>query len=202
MSGTKENKANMVGVLPSLGADPIPVRLAEEAEGAGMIEKNEVRMVGVLPSQGADPILVSGMLYPSPLSIPPPAFIPRFDTYNWDNAALSLKNRTALTTQYFYAPVYLPNGVTVSELTLYGYRDDALAVMSLSLYRIDHTGGAVLMGDVNADWIVGDGSGSDSPMALPTVDNVNYSYILSLVLDPNDSVNDVKFFGGTLDFTA
>lgn len=48
----------MIGVLPSQGADPIPVRLSTEAAGAGMIEKNEVRMIGVLPSQGADPIPV------------------------------------------------------------------------------------------------------------------------------------------------
>jgi len=49
----------MFGVLPSQGADPIPVRLAETPAGGGMIETNKIRMVGVLPSQGADPIPVS-----------------------------------------------------------------------------------------------------------------------------------------------
>ena len=59
MGITEKNQVKMIGVLPSQGADPIPVRLSTEAAGAGMIEKNQVRMVGVLPSQGADPILVS-----------------------------------------------------------------------------------------------------------------------------------------------
>ena len=58
MPTIEKNEVRMVGVLPSQGADPIPVRLSTEAAGAGMIEKNEVRMVGVLPSQGADPIPV------------------------------------------------------------------------------------------------------------------------------------------------
>lgn len=65
MPTNEKNQVRMFGVLPSQGADPIPVRLATEEAGDGMIEKNQVRTVGVLPVQGADPILVSGISAPT-----------------------------------------------------------------------------------------------------------------------------------------
>lgn len=192
----------MVGALPSQGADPIPVRLSTEAAGAGMIEKNEVRMVGVLPSQGADPIPVSGMLYPSPISFPPAGFSPRFDTYDWQIMATVIKNRAILTAQYFYSAVFLPHGVTVTKFTLYAYRDDVLSEIDIALYRIDRVTGTVLMAHAVANWSDGYGSRYDDIITSAVIDNVNYSYLISLHINPNNSVDDVGYTGGKIDFTA
>jgi len=198
----EENQVKMVGVLPSQGADPIPVRLSTESAGAGMIEKNQVRMVGVLPSQGADPIPVSGMLYPSPIALPHNAFIPQSDTIQYTLYTSVLVSRLLLTSQVFFAPVFLPDGVTVTKLTLFGYRDDAASVFSITLYRNDRADGNVIMGTVIADWTTGYSSKYDDSIASALIDNDDYQYVVYVTIDPNDSIWDVRFSGVKIEFTA
>lgn len=165
-------------------------------------EKNEVRMFGVLPSQGADPIPVSLDAYGAdPLSVPPSAFKPTVDTDDWSDGGVYLINRVALAEQNYYAPIYFPDKVTVTALTLYGYRDLAAAAMSLALYRMDRIGGATLMASVIANWIGGYSHLSDSTITAPIIDNVNYQYVLYLSLDPSIAVLEVRFSGATITFS-
>lgn len=192
----------MIALLPSSGADPIPVRLAAEAAGGGMIEADRIRMIGVLPSEGADPIPVSGLLYPSPLSISPAAFTPIFDTYDWYITQHTVKNRAGLVIQYYAAPVNLPHGVTVTKVTLYGYRDDNLSTMALTLYQTDRETNRPSMAGIIADWIDGYGSKYDDTINLAVIDNENYSYGFLLILTPNDAVEDCYFTGAKIEFTA
>jgi len=202
MPTKEQNEVRMVGVLPSQGADPIPVRLSTEAAVAGMIETNEVEMIGVLPSQGADPIPVSGMLYPSPITISAAAFGPYRDTYDYFIAIEGLGNRTALSQQDYHASICLPHGVTVTKVTLYGYRDDGLATLRLLLRRTGRVGDIATMSDITAGWTTGWSSAYDDSITNPLIDNDDYSYGVVGILDPNDSVLDVKFSGVKVEFTV
>jgi hypothetical protein len=138
----------------------------------------------------------------SPISIPPSAFVPYYDTYDWAIIRQTLKNRTALTTQYFVAPVYFPQGVVTTKVIFYAYRDDAASVISLVLSRAGRTGGLVGMIALVADWTTGWSSINTTTIAYATVDNDLYSYVLRLRVDPNDSVDDVAFSGVVIEFTG
>ena len=138
--------------------------------------------------------------FPKPLPIPPSAFVAAEDTFDWRFTATDLENRTQLTLSSFYAPVVLPQGVTVKKLTLYGFRDDALASMQLELLRNDRVGGHTTMAQIVADWITGHSSGYDDTITSPEIDNENYDYCLGLQLDPNDAVTDVCLTGALIEW--
>ena len=131
--------------------------------------------------------------YPKPLSIGPPGFVPQEDTYDWLIVGGTLKNRAVLTEQLFSCPILLPHGVTVTKLTLYGFRDDGLATLMVTLQRATTIGATEPMTSKTADWTTGDSSGESTAILNPVIDNNNYAYFLTLQLDPNDSVEDVKF---------
>jgi len=138
----------------------------------------------------------------SPISVTPAAFKPRLDTDDWHLIDTGLKNRAALTVQTFYANVAFPNGVTVSKVTLYGHRDDAASAMSIILKRIDRVENDATMATCTSDWTDGTGSIYDDSIANAVIDNSSYSYILQLSLNPNDTINDVRFTGAMIDFTG
>ena len=138
----------------------------------------------------------------SPISISPPAFLPRYDTQDWFCHQYILKNRASLLIQYFSAPIIFPPGVTVTKLTLYGDRNDALAVLMLQLLKNTRNGGGITMAQVTADWITGVSSGYDDSITDPVINNNLYSYALDVTLNPNDSVNDVVFLTAKIEFTG
>ena len=138
--------------------------------------------------------------FPKPLAINGAAFVPSDDTHQWTIQANLLLNRVTLEFQNFWAPVYLPQGAKITKITMYGYRDDVLATMECVLLRVDNLGDVISMGWVTADWTDGNGSGYDDTISPDTIDNENYSYGLNLKLDPNDDVQDVKFFRFVIDW--
>lgn len=138
----------------------------------------------------------------SPLSIPPAAFVPRSDEQDWLISHDSLHNRVTLESQTFYTPIVLPHGVTISKLTLYGDRDDDLALLRLTLTRDDLAGAFDVMAEITADWITGYSSKYEDTILYPTIDNANYSYSLKVQLTPNDSINDVKFVFAKIEFAG
>lgn len=138
----------------------------------------------------------------SPISIPPSSFRFRSSLYDFFLSQDVLKNLTSLSMQYFYAPLILPNGVTITKITLYGYRDDVDAALTLILYRSDRQGSSDNMGGAISNWTDGWGSRYDVSINNPVVDNANYSYTLRVVLDPNDSVEDVQLSGVKIEFTG
>lgn len=178
-------------------------------------------IIAVLTAAGIDPLAASGdtrtqlataiqalilintnlIAAHSPVSIHPAAFIPLDDAEDWDVTAVRLANRASLNLQGFYAPVILPHGVTVTKVTLYGYRDDAAASMLLRLRRTDRQGSNDIMALAQANWTDGYNSIYDDTIASALIDNENYSYSLELQLNPNDSVNDVRFTGAKIAFT-
>ena len=138
----------------------------------------------------------------SPISIGPPLFQPRYDTYDWSLRSFSLQNRTVLTMQSFEAHLFFPNGITLTKVTLYGFRDDSSAYLSLYLFRVDRVGAQTEMAAVNALWTDGNNSAYDDSISFATINNNNYAYVLELEIYPNDSVDDIKFYGAKIDFTG
>ncbi|MBA7495770.1 hypothetical protein ES702_06359 [subsurface metagenome] len=138
----------------------------------------------------------------SPLSISPAAFGPYLDTYDYMIGYDQLRNATSLELQSFVAPLILPDGVTVTKMTLYGNREDALAEMSISLYRFTEGVAAGQMAVVIADWTSGYSSGYTETIANPTIDNANYGYGFNLQLDPNDDVTEVNFRRVKIEFAG
>jgi len=138
----------------------------------------------------------------SPLAIPTSAFHPQLDTYDWTNTGNTLNNRTSLTRQDFNAPLYFPDGVTLTTLTLHAYRDDASSALGIYLYRLANDAGFTEIASVIAGWTNGYGSKSDTSINHATIDNVNYHYALQARITPNDSVNDVKIYAVKIYFTG
>ena len=138
--------------------------------------------------------------FPKPLVIGPPAFQSGYDTQDWDLNEKWLKNRTSLSIQYFHAPVILPHKARIKKLTLNGYRDDALAAMSLFLRRFNKIDSSVDMAQVIADWTIGHSSGYDDTINYDVIDNENYAYSLYVAIEPNDAVEDVYFECATIEW--
>ena len=138
--------------------------------------------------------------FPKPLVIGHPNVLPMDDTEDWSCSEPFLRKNAILAGTAYYAPVILPQGARVTKLTLYAFRDDALATLELTMKRVDNVGTVVIMATVNATWTDGAGSGYDDSIDDDVIDNENYSYLLRLVLTPNDSVTDVRFYRGVIDW--
>ena len=149
-----------------------------------------------MPHVGNFPIIY----YPKPLPIGPSAFDPDLDTHDYERANAFLRNRAALTQQEFHAQVVLPEGVTVTKVTLFGYRIDALASMFARLVHQDRVGNEVIMSTLTVDWSDGYGSVEDTSITDPTINNGAYDYVLYLAIDPNDDVTEVMFTGALIDW--
>lgn len=137
----------------------------------------------------------------SPISIHPAAFVPRYDTQDWKIQTDYLMNRVVVGLQRFYAPVVFPDGVAVTKLTLFGYRDIATADMLLSLLRNNREGVENSMASVTADWIDGYGSKYDNTIANALISTSSYGYCLYLTLDPDSTPDEIKLTGVEITFS-
>jgi len=138
----------------------------------------------------------------SPISIPATAFIPALDTYAFVMESRFLYNRGVLSEQIFYAPLYFPHAVTITKLTLYGYRIDAAAIMTLILQLTDRGTTTVDMATVTANWTTGYSNLSDETISFALIDNTTRGYMLKLILNPNDSDSEIRLSGAMIDFTG
>jgi hypothetical protein len=138
----------------------------------------------------------------SPMSIPASCFVPWVDTYDFTRNNIQLRSRVSLTLQIFAAGLIFLNSITISKLTLFGYRDDGASTLRIRLLRSDFAGAVVTVADVIADWTDGYGSIYDASIDYAVVDIVNYFYTLELRIEPNDSVFDVRLLAAQIEFTG
>jgi len=138
----------------------------------------------------------------SPIIIPALSFLPGQDDTEYIRAAHYIHNRTSLLATPYFAPVFFPNGVTVTKITIYGYRNDNLANIMVNLSRSNMAGSQDFLTSLVADWFSGWSSMYDDSISYSLIDNTSYAYLLSLSLNPNDDVGDVRLSGVKIDFTG
>lgn len=173
------------------GSDPIvlPGDITDDQN----LQWNGTKFVGAAAGAGGDSF--------SPLSINPLQFHPLDDTVDYYCHGGELRRRAALGYGTYYAPVVLPNNVTVTKLTLYAYRDDVNATLNIRLYRVTHSGTSVSMANVTASWTNGDGTAFDDSIDYAGIETETYSYFIYCYIDPNDDVDDVKLTGVKIEFS-
>jgi len=195
--GTDEiSIADLAGVSTELAAHALLPTVHQDAPDLILTHK------GIASAHHAKYTDVEARASFSPLAINYSAFMPVYDTHHWQLTNLALTNRDILTGQWYYAPVVFPHGITVSKLTLYGSRNDALAVMILNLCRSTYLGAQLVMSELVANWTTGWSLRYDDSIDQPIIDNYTYSYCLNLLLHPNDSQWDVQFSGAKIEFTG
>jgi len=138
----------------------------------------------------------------SPMTCAPCGFITTDDTQEYVQGGDYIYNRTSLEAQYYSLPVYFPNSVTITKVTLFGNRTDADAIMRLRLKRTNLSGIRQDLAEIIADWTTGAGSKYDDSIDYPVIDSTSYAYFLEVLLNPNTLVTDVKFSGAKIEFTG
>lgn len=138
----------------------------------------------------------------NPLSIPPCQFVPYNDTYLFSITDTRLQNRTVLSNQYFLAALNFPNGVTITKMTLYGYRTAAGGNLTLYLKRTSFIEVDSLMAQVSAGWTDGLNSGYDDSISFSVIDNTTYAYHLIVAIDPGVAGTDAFLTGAKIEFTG
>ncbi len=137
----------------------------------------------------------------SPISVPPSAFNPKTDEVDYNHDQMNLCSRVGLDLVHFFAPIYFPQGVTVTKLTMNSYREDDAAEIMLRLWQQGNVGEDEIMAEVTSVRTTGDGSDDDTSIDYALIDNASYSYCLDLRLNPNDSIGDVILWNAKIYFT-
>lgn len=115
------------------------------------------------------------------LSIPPAAFAPADEAYQYSQLGHKLTPGDSSSSTY-YAPVSLPHGATVTKLTFHWNDTDGTSNASIWLDRSAFTGFVSTMASAASSGSGGNGSTTDSTVSNATVDNSQYEYILGLIL--------------------
>jgi len=127
------------------------------------------------------------------ITISPADWLPVSDVGLWRVSKQEIGSSHATTAAVVYAPVHMPNGSTITDVTAYWYRDDALAAGSLNMFvnnLADHTQTTMSAND----------SGVISPtyhttqditITSATVNNATSTYSFGCTIDPNDNNSDV-----------
>lgn len=132
------------------------------------------------------------------LSVPAAAFAPQFS----NPSTMDVKIDTQLYNYgagvaYFTAPVNLPNGVTIKNVTWYFY-DGGASQMDLNLGRYNQTIGGVpsyqSMTFHLTQGAPGYGTGYANTISIDAiVDNIQWTYILTVSLPPSATHTDYRF---------
>jgi hypothetical protein len=115
------------------------------------------------------------------LSIPPADFQPREDGYDYLVDITAIWNNDG-NSDYFIAPVHLPQGATVTKLTFY-WRDNSPSNGSLVLALSNFQGAAYYMAEAYTNGQSTTMSSSeDTSIASGQIDNSQLNYSLTLYL--------------------
>ncbi|MCW5849286.1 MAG: hypothetical protein KIT87_04320 [Anaerolineae bacterium] len=126
---------------------------------------------------------------PGYASVPGPAFQPQFSTTNF--RYFHMQVRTESGTGFFVAPVYLPQGARLNQMTLLGYDDDPSNILQVTFYRA--YGGRGFIEEIAS--LDSTGATSDFELSTTTnaarsvVDNERYGYFVELQLPAPSASN-------------
>jgi hypothetical protein len=132
------------------------------------------------------------------ISIPASAFV-RFHYYDVNQISTYITNYDT-TSSILAAPVQLPHGVSITNVTAYWKDADVNLDLYCRLYRSVGDGYAVVMAYVDSSGNSGLGSTVDTTIEYSSiVDNSQYSYSIYLVI-PAGALNDLQFRFVTIGF--
>ncbi len=126
---------------------------------------------------------------PGYASVPGPAFQPQFTSTNFRYFHMQVRSESD--TGYFVAPVYLPQGARLNELTVLGYDDDPSNVLRATFYRAYGGRGFIeQIAELDSSGASGDFERStDTDVARSVVDNERYGYFVELTLPAPSASN-------------
>ncbi len=113
------------------------------------------------------------------LSIPAAAFIPVSNDTIFTHTGHTLTPGNS-SSKSFLAPVQLPHGADVTNLTYYWTDNDATYDSTAFLYRIDLAGGEAQFASAGSSGSAGTGSGEATYFVTHTIDNSQYGYYVWL----------------------
>ncbi len=117
------------------------------------------------------------------VSLPAAAFRPAYGGYDFHNAGIRLDNVDG-SSDFYFAPVQLPHGATVTRLSFY-YADDSATgggVAELRVNDMDDTFRQMAY----VTTVDGQASGYDDTISFATIDNSQYAYYVQCNLDDSD----------------
>jgi len=173
------------------GSDPIA--LPGDISAGQVLGWNGTKFVGAA--------LPSVTVFASPISIHPSRFLPLQDDVDFYCNYAGLRKRTDPAAGQFYSPLVLPNGLTITKLTMYAYCMVAGSVVSIRLNYVTNAGVQTQMAECENYWSDGDGSDYDDSITSPVIDNINYSYCIHCIIDPNTDVLNSILRRVMIDFT-
>jgi len=135
------------------------------------------------------------------LSIPAAAFQPMHSGITFHNGGnLLFPESHAYSGNIFYAPVYLPNSVTVTKV-IFIWRDFASIDGSIGLRRSEFVyNSSEFMASVSTNGNSGPGKTETSIIEKPTIDNRNHSYYLELSLPYQDVVHNTTVYSVFIEY--
>jgi len=104
-------------------------------------------------------------------------YVPMYGGYSYRRTSVGVANQAG-SNQYWYAPLQLPHGSTITYIEWYYYDLDPGQDVWLDLYRVDGSSIVNLMATGSSSGSPGYGSVSTTSISSPTVDNTQYSYAL------------------------
>jgi len=127
------------------------------------------------------------------ISISAAAFEPHSKSVEYDNRGNSLSTLSG--GGYFYAPVQLPHGATVTNMIFVFFDDEETEHAQVKMYCFNLTSGS-LMGEITS---LNEGASSENTTVFtdPVIDNSEYSYYIELFL----SSEDVYLYQVFIEFT-
>ncbi len=129
----------------------------------------------------ASPLAAGGSL--GILSIAAADFRSSDASYSYENHARFLIHLdSTATTGYYYAPLLLPQGATITRFTLL-FRDNSTSNLTAKLYRDDDMGMNTQMASLDSSGTYlapSYGSKIATNILQPTIDNSQYAYFVSL----------------------
>ena len=133
------------------------------------------------------------------LTIPAEAFHPGsnvnyFNTYGMGGAYISATGGNALV-----APVHLPDGATVTKMTVY-FNDSSTSDMTVYFHRLSYTGGGYFnLATVTSSGTAGYYTKTDTTISYATIDNTDGGYLIYAYSTAWDS--NLKLMGVTITYT-
>jgi hypothetical protein len=132
------------------------------------------------------------------VSIPAAAFVPGRNTVNARNLGYQLYNADTVFVVHFYAPVQLPQGVTITNFTTYWY-DTVSENITCMLRMGGELGPLVIMANADSQADSGYGSSFDDTIIVPTIDNTEYNYFVQVTFQPNVG-DSLRFYQALIEY--